>query len=278
MPTDRAEAFESLYPSSRLLTFDLGRIGLGKHHVKALLEVDVTEARRNIRQLRRTGPHVSFFAWLLKTTADCVALHPKVNGFNNPRRRRVVLFKDVDISIVVEKNVNGTLVPLPYVVRRANQKTAAQIYQEIEAARSENVASEGQYVLGGGYSALLMRVFVALPQWLRLALMRAFVFNDPYRVKSMMGTVMITTVGMAGHARGWIVPFSMHPLCLAFGSLNEQAAIYDGAIQKREILHVTALIDHDVVDGVPAARFMDDLVKHMEAGCGLEPGQPSSST
>ncbi len=278
MPTNRAEAFESPYPSSRLFTFDLGRIGLGKHHVKALLEVDVTEARRIMRQLRHAGTHVSFFAWLLKTTADCVALHPEVNGFNSPRRRRVVLFKDVDISIVVEKNVNGMPVPLPYVVRSANRKSVGHIHQEIEAARSENVTSEGQYVLGGGYSALLMKGFVALPQWLRLALMRAFVFNDPYRVKSMMGTVMITTVGMAGHARGWIVPFSMHPLCLAFGSLNEQPAVHEGSIQKREILHLAALIDHDVVDGVPASRFMDDLVKRMEAGCGLEPGQPSSST
>jgi pyruvate/2-oxoglutarate dehydrogenase complex dihydrolipoamide acyltransferase (E2) component len=253
-----------------LLTFDLGKIGLSKHHVKALLEVDVTEARQKIRQQRRSGPHVSFFAWLLKATADCVALHPAVNGFNDPGRRKVVLFKDVDISIVVEKNVNGVLVPLPYVVRDANRKTAAQIHQEIETARSENVTSEGQYVLGGGYSALFMKAFVALPQWLRLALMRAFVFNNPYRVKSMMGTVMITTVGMVGHTRGWIIPFSMHPLCLAFGSLNEQAAVHQGSIQKREILHVAVLIDHDVVDGVRAARFVDDLVKKMEAGCGLD--------
>ncbi len=277
MPTEREDAFESPYPSSRLLTFDLGKIGLSKHHVKALLEVDVTEARRKIREVRRAGSHVSFFAWLLKSTADCVALHPEVNGFNNPRRHRVVLFKDVDVSIVVEKNVNGVAVPLPYVVRQANRKTTGQIHQEIESARSENVTSEGQYVLGGGYSALLMKVFVALPQWLRLALMRTFIFNDPYRVKSMMGTVMITTVGMAGHARGWIVPFSMHPVCLAFGSLNEQPAIRDGVIQKREMLHLTALIDHDVVDGVPAARFMDDLVKRMEAGCGLDQPAPAVS-
>jgi pyruvate/2-oxoglutarate dehydrogenase complex dihydrolipoamide acyltransferase (E2) component len=114
-----------------------------------------------------------------------------------------------------------------------------------------------------------MRLFLKLPQWLRLILMRILVLNNPQRVKGMMGTVMITTAGMVGHARGWIIPFSMHPLCLALGSLNEQPAVYRGEIQKREILHLTVLIDHDVTDGVPAARFVDDLVKKLQSGNGL---------
>jgi hypothetical protein len=143
------------------------------------------------------------------------------------------------------------------------------IQEEIEAAKAQTVRSEGDYVLGEEQNALKMKLFVHLPQWLRLLLMRVLVLDHPQRVKDMMGTVMITTAGMVGHTRGWIMPFSMHPLCLAFGSLNEQAAVYKGEIQKREILHLTVLIDHDVIDGVPAARFVDDLVKKLQAGFGL---------
>ena len=44
--------YEIPYPSSRQLTFDVGKIGLAKHHVRALLEVDVTEGRRRIKQSR----------------------------------------------------------------------------------------------------------------------------------------------------------------------------------------------------------------------------------
>ena len=263
------QSHEVPYPSSRQLTFDLGKVGLGKHHVKALLEVDVTEARTKIKQNRRNGRKVSFFAWLIKVIADCVALHPTVAGINRPGRNAVVVFEDVDISIVVEKKVNGTRVPLPYVIRKAEQKTVDQIHEEIEAAKQESVEDEGGYVLGQTYSAIGMKLFVLLPQPLRLALMRALFFNDPQRLKNAMGTVMITTVGMAGNTRGWIIPFSMHPLCLAFGSLNEQPSVHKGEIQKREVLHLTALIDHDVIDGVPAARFIDDLVKKMENGFGL---------
>ena len=32
------------------------------------------------------------------------------------------------------------------------------------------------------------------------------------------------------------------------------------------------LTDHDVMDGVPAARFVDDLVKKLQAGYGLPTG------
>jgi pyruvate/2-oxoglutarate dehydrogenase complex dihydrolipoamide acyltransferase (E2) component len=258
------------YPSSRQLTFDVGRIGLGKHHVKALLEVDVTEARRIIKQNRHSGNKISFTAWLIKSIADCVALHPPIAGVNDAKHNKVLVFEDVDISIVVEKAVGEARVPLPYVIRKADKKMLCQIQEEIESAKSQPVESEGNYVLGEEQSALGMKIFIRLPQWLRLILMRLLILNHPQRVKDMMGTVMITTAGMIGHTRGWIMPFGLHPLCLAFGSLNEQAAVYRGEIQKREILHLTVLIDHDVIDGVPAARFVDDLVKKLQVGVGLQ--------
>jgi pyruvate/2-oxoglutarate dehydrogenase complex dihydrolipoamide acyltransferase (E2) component len=248
---------------------DLGKIGLGKHHVKALLEVDITEGRRKIKQNRHTGKKTSVTAWLIKVIADCVAMHPPISAINRPRSNKVLVFNEVDISIVVEKIVNGDRVPLPYVIRGADQKTLDQIHEEIETAKSQNVEDEGNYVLGEKQSTLGMKLFTNLPQWLRLALMRVIFLNNPRRSKGMMGTVMITTVGMVGHTKGWIIPFSMHPLCLAIGSLNEQPSVFKGEIQKREILHLTVLIDHDVIDGMPAARFVDDLVKKLEMAYGL---------
>jgi hypothetical protein len=61
----------------------------------------------------------------------------------------------------------------------------------------------------------------------------------------------------------------MYPLCLVPGSLNEQSFGYDGEIQKREILHLAARVDHEVIDGVLPARFVDDLVEKPEIGFGL---------
>ena len=260
--------FEESYPSSRRLTFDMGRVGMSRHHMKALLEVNVTAAWELVQQSRQTGQKISFFAWLVKATADCIALHPQVTGINQPARNKVIVFKDVDVSIMVEKEVNGILVPLPYVVRRANQKTLAEIQDEIQACKTQKVENESGYVLGESGAPAWMKLFVSLPQWLRLPLFRIFL-KDPQRARGNMGTAMITTVGMVGHTHGWIVPYSIHPVCLALGSLNQQPVVRRGEVEIAQVLHLTALIDHDVVDGAPAARFIDDLVKKLEAGWGL---------
>ena len=265
----KSQMKEIQYPSSRRFTFDVGKIGREKHHVRAFLEVDVTDARSKIKLNRRSGNNASFVAWLIKVIADCVAIHPPINGINRPRNNKVLVFSEVDVSIVIEKEVKGTRVPLPLVIKADNQKTVCQITSEIETAKSQIFKDEGDYVLGKRQNPSAVNLFTMLPQWLRLLLMRKFVFNKPQRLKDMMGTVMVTTAGMVGHTRGWIMPYSLHPLSLAFGSLNDQPIVNRGEIKIREILHLTVSVDHDVIDGVPASRFVDDLVIKMEKGFGL---------
>jgi pyruvate/2-oxoglutarate dehydrogenase complex dihydrolipoamide acyltransferase (E2) component len=62
----------------------------------------------------------------------------------------------------------------------------------------------------------------------------------------------------------------MHPLSIAIGSINKKPAIYEGEIQKRSILHLTVAVDHNIIDGIPAMRFMDELVSKLEKGVGLD--------
>lgn len=264
------EFFEIAYPSSRQLTFDVGKIGLGKHHVKALLEVDVSEPWRILIDNRKEGKKISFLTWLIKVTADCVSSHPPVAGINEIKKNKVLVFKDVDISIVLEKEVKGMRVPLPYVIRKADKKTFEDIQNEIDAAKQQNTENETDYVLGQKSNLSWMKLYTSLPQWLRICLMKSLVLNHPIRTKQNMGSVMITTVGMVGHTHGWIIPYSMHPICLAFGSINEQPVVKKGEIVKSRIMHLAILVDHDVIDGAPAAVFADDLVRRMEKGVGLD--------
>jgi pyruvate/2-oxoglutarate dehydrogenase complex dihydrolipoamide acyltransferase (E2) component len=48
------------------------------------------------------------------------------------------------------------------------------------------------------------------------------------------------------------------------------AAVVDGQIVPRQILNLTILFGHDVIDGVPAARFTRRLVELIESGYGLD--------
>jgi pyruvate/2-oxoglutarate dehydrogenase complex dihydrolipoamide acyltransferase (E2) component len=51
-------------------------------------------------------------------------------------RRKLVVFDDIDISIVVEKEMKGYRVPLPLVIRKINDKSAEDISAEIENAKT----------------------------------------------------------------------------------------------------------------------------------------------
>jgi hypothetical protein len=101
------------YPRSRLATLDLGRIALGKHHICGLLEVDVTKARQEVRRLRTEGKKVSFLAWMIKAIGCSLSNNRQAHAIA-ARRRRLVLFDDVDVALPVEREVEGSRVPTIY--------------------------------------------------------------------------------------------------------------------------------------------------------------------
>jgi pyruvate/2-oxoglutarate dehydrogenase complex dihydrolipoamide acyltransferase (E2) component len=46
-------------------------------------------------------------------------------------------------------------------------------------------------------------------------------------------------------------------------------AVIAGGIEPREVLNLTVMFDHDIVDGAPATRFTRRLVGLIESGYGL---------
>ena len=53
-------------------------------------------------------------------------------------RRRLVLFADVDVGIMVEQEVDGVRIPSPHIIRAANRKSPAEIEQGIRRAKEES--------------------------------------------------------------------------------------------------------------------------------------------
>lgn len=253
------------YPRSRLSTHDLGRIGLRKHHVAGLVEVDVTEARDRIRVARHEGRHVSFFAWVVKTIADSVAEHGLVHAMRSGKNK-VIAFSDVDISILVEKRIQGKRVPLPSLIREANRKTVEAIYQEVRDALGRTVRDERDHVLSRhGGRAWSMRLYYSLPQWMRIWVFELLLAR-PFLAKKSMGTVVVTSLESVAKFPGWIIPRSIHNLCFALGPVTKKPWVVEDRIVIREILHLTVLVNHDVIDGAPAARFIGTLIDQLERG------------
>ncbi|MGA1873295.1 MAG: 2-oxo acid dehydrogenase subunit E2, partial [Thermoplasmatota archaeon] len=89
-------------------------------------------------------------------------------------------------------------------------------------------------------------------------------------MKKMMGTVVVTSVGMAGRINGWVIPVGIHPLCFGVGSIVRKPGVVEDRIEPREILYLTVLADHDVIDGAPAVRALAELTRMIESGYGLQ--------
>lgn len=252
---------------SRVGTVDIGIASKMKHHVTVLIELDVSDARLMIRKKKASDMKVSFNSWLIKCISIALEENKAIQGIRKGKRK-IIIFEDIDITIMIEREIGGKKVPLPYVIRKTNEKTIAEIFDEIRAAQNQMIENEGDFVLGEKKNTLLMKTYSKMPNFLRRTILKTMLRN-PFIIKKNMGTVMITSVGMMGKINGWIIPKSIHPISFAIGSIVKKPGIKDGNIEIRQILHMTATVDHDVIDGAPAARTLSRLAILVESGFGL---------
>ncbi len=237
-------------------------IAARRHTMHALLELDVTDARRAIREERAaTGAPLSFTAFVVACLARAID-EDKVMHAHRKGRRELVLFDDVDVTVVVERIIGGARIPVPHIVRAASRKSPAQISREISGAAAGVVPYE--------------RARRFLPLWLLVpgVFRRAIVSRllaDPRRRKRLTGTTFVSAVGMFGHGTAWGIPQAQnYTLGLTVGGIARKPGLVKleavERIEPRELMSLTLSIDHEIVEGAPAARFANRLKELLEDG------------
>jgi pyruvate/2-oxoglutarate dehydrogenase complex dihydrolipoamide acyltransferase (E2) component len=247
------------FPKTRRLMVDGGRMGRQKHTIHGLVEMDVTRARQAIRDHKaRTGETLSFTAFVMACLGRAVDMNRHMHAYRD-WWNRLILFDDVDINTMFEVDVEGRKLIRPHTIRAVNRKAFRDLHEEIRAFQSGHE---------GGREASFIRWFVLLPGFIR-RLFLGILLKNPQLMKDMNGTVSITAVGMFGSGGGWGIPVTNHTLQLTLGGIAEKPGVVDGRIEIREYLSVTISFDHDIVDGAPAARFVQRLKELIECGYGL---------
>ena len=237
------------FPRSRRLVIDSCEWGRKKHIIHALTECDVTRGRSILRDhKRRTGEGLSFTAFM----AACIGRAVAENRICHAYRKggKLVLFDDVDVGTLVEHDVEGEKLATFHVIRRADKKTFREIHDEIRAAQRESVESDP--------SAGKWKGFLRLPAAFR-RLFYLWLDRSPETRKRLGGTVVLTSIGMAGPGAGWGLPIASNTLTVTLGGIETKPGCIDGRIEPREYLCLTISLDHDIVDGIPAARFASRL-------------------
>ncbi len=248
------------FPRSRIATFDVFSIGLKQHHVVAMLELDVSDARKKIRELRRGGTKVSFNAWFLKVIARTLQQHPEAAAYLKSKRKLIV-FGNINISFLVEKVINGIRVPLPMVIEDCYTKSLTEITSEIEDLKSLSTSSSD--IVLNKKPTITERIYYFLPGFLRRFVWK-IMLRSPKFAFGKMGNVSVTSVGMMGEISGWFIHKAVHPISFGIGSVIKKPVVVNDEIKIREVLNATILLNHDVIDGAPMVRFMKEFTRRIE--------------
>jgi pyruvate/2-oxoglutarate dehydrogenase complex dihydrolipoamide acyltransferase (E2) component len=243
------------------------------HKTYGLIEVDVTEARRYLRELKeRAEESPSFTAFIIVCLARAIDENKSLNACRQGRKQ-LVLFDAVDVVMPIEREMEGRKQPIMYIVRDANAIGVRQITHEIRSAQAAPVERTWEGFQWERW-LLLAPMFVLQALWALFWRARG---RYPRLQKRYGGTVGLTAVGMFGNGGGWAIPFGYHTLDVAVGGIAKKPGVVDGSIAIREYLCLTLSFDHDVVDGAPAARFVSRFRDLIESAYGLREVQEGAA-
>jgi pyruvate/2-oxoglutarate dehydrogenase complex dihydrolipoamide acyltransferase (E2) component len=71
--------------------------------------------------------------------------------------------------------------------------------------------------------------------------------------------VGVTSIGMFSQGWGWAIPLAPLTVVVTVGPVVDRPVVRDGLVVARPILPLTLSFDHAVIDGAPAARFVETV-------------------
>ena len=233
-----------------------------KSMIHGLIDVDVTKAHKFLQDHKaNTGESLSFTAFIITCLAQAVDENKSLQAYRKGSKHLVV-FDDVDVATQIEREMAGQKQPIVYIIRAANTKTLREIHQEIRAAQVNAVEQAWEGLKDFGWLPLVVfRVLWPMFWWMK--------GRSPSVQKKYGGTVGVSAVGMFGKGAGWGIPINDHTLDVTLGGIAEKPGVVDGHIATREYLCLTLSFNHDLIDGAPAARFIQRLKELIESGYGL---------
>jgi len=226
-----------------------------KNAIHSLTEVDITKPRQLMKEyFERTGEKLSLTAYIVTCLAQVIKQHPQLNSFI--KGRKIIILDDVTISVLIEREMAGEKVPEPLAIKGAQEKSFRQIHDEIREAKNQQSDRFGS--LSGSPWIRLIPNFL-LKTFIRIA-------DKNIRMAKTYGKVAVTAVGMFSKEAVWFIPHGSATVLITVGSISQKVIEFEGHYVSREHLCLTVSFDHNIVDGAPASRFMNQLVDTIKSG------------
>ena len=226
-----------------------------KNTIHSFTEVDITEPRRLIKDhFEKTGEKLSLTAYIVTCLAQVIKQHPQLNSFI--KGRKLIILDDVIVSVLIEREIVGEKVPEPIGIKKAQEKTFYQIHNEIMEAKrlqSDKIGSLSGKTWIRIIPKLLLTTFIHIA-------------DKNIHMAKIYGKVAVTAVGMFSKEAVWFIPHGSATVLITIGSISQKVIEIEGQHISREHLCLTASFDHNVVDGAPASRFMNQFLETIKSG------------
>ncbi len=193
-------------------------------HFTYVEEVDMTEVvalrKKTLGEAEKRDVKLTFLPFVIKALIPALKEFPYLNASLDDEKQDIVLKGDYNIGIAAD-TPNGLIVP---VVKNADSKSVWEVSKEIMelAERARNGKSTLEDLKGG--------------------------------------TFTITSIGSIGGV--FATPIINHPevAILGVNAIRKRPMVHDDQIVIREMMYLSHSVDHRVVDGAGAARFMNRLI------------------
>lgn len=248
------------FPANRRLVIAAMQAGRRRVPMYGLVELDVTRANRLLAGRR---PHATLTAFIIASVARAAAAHPEVHAYRN-WRGQLVRHHYVDVGTMVEVPTRQGLFTVPCTLSDADIRSVPDLTAELHRLKHEPSAI-GRARWAERYGPVVTRIPGAVRG------MYAVVARS-VAARRRVGTAAVTAVGMFAGGGGFgLTPLTLMSLEVVVGGMSQRPRVVDGQIQVRDVLDLTLIIDHNVVDGAPAARFGAELRELVESAAVLAP-------
>ena len=236
------------------------RAGRRKMPMYGLVDVDVTAANR---LLASSDPPGSLTAFVVACVARAAAAHPEVHAYRN-WRGQLVTHRHVDVGTMVEISTPQGPFAIPHVLRDADVRGVPELTAELRRVkRQPSASSSGRWLERAAPAAI--RIPGVIPAMYA-------VMARSVGARQRIGTVAVTSVGMFAGGGGFgVTSLTLMSLEVIVGGVSKRPRVVDGQVGIRDVLDLTLAIDHNVVDGAPAARFAAEFRELLESASVISP-------
>lgn len=236
------------------------------------MDLDARPALRFIATARAAGHHVTPTHLVGRALAHALVAVPDLNV--RMRRGRAIPRPGVDIFFITAVSAGNDLSGVK--IRNVPDHSAIEVASEL--AERSGAMKAGRDPDLARSKTLMDRT----PPWLLRGALRAtaFLANDlgldlPMLGlrKSPFGSAMITSVGMFGLPSGFAPLSWMYdvPVLILVGEIASRPVVVDGKVEARDVLPISASIDHRYVDGWHVSKAMKAFREYLAAPERFEP-------